>query len=115
MRGGAACGGSARQAHAAAAAGAGGALADQLDAGGLQRADQLHQGIDVAAHHAVARLHALDGRQGQAGQFGQLALVDAQQRAGGPHLAGGDHGVGPHHDVWDIIIQCETFFLTLQP
>ena len=85
------------QPHAAPAAGAGRALADQLDAGGVERADQLHQRIDVAADHAVARLHALDGRHRQAGQLGQLALVDAEQGPGGAQLGRRDH-------VWDIKI-----------
>ena len=57
----------------------------------LERPDQLHQRIDVAADHAVARLHALDRRNRQAAQIGELALIDAEKRAGGPKLTGGDH------------------------
>ena len=57
----------------------------------LQRADELHQRVDIAAHDAVACLHALDGRQGQAGQSGQPTLVDPQHRACGPHLPRSDH------------------------
>ncbi len=76
-----------RQAHAAAAPRADRAFRDQFDAGRMQRADQLHQRIDVAAHHAIARLHALDGRQGQAGQLGQLPLIDPAAWRGPPASA----------------------------
>ena len=58
-----------------------------------KRADQLHQRVHIAAHHAVARLHPLDGRQRQAGQLGQRPLVDPQQRPGGAHLCRGDHAL----------------------
>ena len=83
------------QPHAAPAAWAGRALADELDAGGIERADQFHQRIDIAADDAIARFHALDRRHRQARKFGQLALVDAEQGSGGPELRGGYHG-------WDI-------------
>ena len=58
----------------------------------VERGDELHQRIDIAADHAVARLHALDGRQRQPGRFSKLALVDAEKRAGRSELAGCDHG-----------------------
>src|SRR5262245_55864178 len=47
--------------HAAPAAGTCRAFADQLDPGGRQRLDELHQRIDVPSDHPVARFHALDG------------------------------------------------------
>jgi hypothetical protein len=46
-----------------------------------ERRDQLHQRLDVAAHHAVARFHALDGGQRQARGLRERALVDAGERA----------------------------------
>ena len=76
------------EAHAAAAVGAGSAFADQRQAGGFKRGDQLGQRIDGAADDAVAGLHALDGRHRQAGQFRQPPLVDAKQRAGRAKLSG---------------------------
>src|SRR6058998_135394 len=42
------------QSHPAAAARTGGAVADEFDAGGVERGDQLHQRIDIAADDAVA-------------------------------------------------------------
>ena len=54
--------------------------------------NQLHQRIDIAADHAVAGFHALDGRHRKVGQFGHLPLIDVQERARGPKLIGGDHG-----------------------
>ncbi len=63
--------------HTASAAGGGRAFADQLDAIGRKRIDQLHQRVDIAAHDAVARFHALNGWQRQAGNLRQLALVEA--------------------------------------
>jgi len=81
--------------HAAPAGGAGRAFGDELDAGGVERAGQLGQRIDIAADDAIARLHALDGRHRQAREIGELALVDAEQRPRRPELRGGYHG-------WDI-------------
>src|SRR5256885_8863725 len=51
------------QPDAAAAAVARRALVDELDPEAVKRGDQLHQRLDVAADHAVARFHALDRRQ----------------------------------------------------
>src|SRR5215470_4185094 len=79
------------QPHASPAAWAHGALADQLNAGGAKRIDELHQRIDIAADDAVARFHALDGRQRQARALGQRLLVDAQQGPGRPHLSASNH------------------------
>src|ERR1043166_5054160 len=79
------------QTHAAAAGLAYRALVDQLDAGAVQRGDQLHQRLDVAADHAVARLHALYGGQREARRLGERRLVEAGERACGTQLARGDH------------------------
>src|SRR6185437_2573373 len=76
------------QTHAAPAARTARALADQLDPGGAQRIHQLHQRIDIAAHDAIARLHALNGRHRQAGDLGKAALVDAEQSASRLNLPG---------------------------
>jgi hypothetical protein len=57
----------------------------------MQRADQLHQGVDIATDDAVGGLHPLDGGQRQAGQRGQRPLVDPQQSTGGAHLSSGYH------------------------
>ena len=63
--------------------------------------DRFHAGFgrswphasDVAAHHAVACFHALNGRKRKAGHVGQGALVDAQKGAGCAHLRGRDDGL----------------------
>src|SRR5690606_7715627 len=78
------------QPHAATATLADRALFDEFDARVVQRRDQLDQGIDVAAHGAFARFHALDGRQRQAGGLGEGPLIHAEQSAGGLDLCGGD-------------------------
>src|SRR5207237_716050 len=65
------------EAHAAAAGLARRAFVDELDARALERGDQLHQRLDVAADHAVARLHALDGGQREARRLGERRLVEA--------------------------------------
>src|SRR3954463_8279482 len=51
------------QADAAATRVARRALVDEIDAEAIERGDELHQGLDVAPDHPVARLHALDGGQ----------------------------------------------------
>jgi hypothetical protein len=48
------------QANTASACVAGGPLTNELDACGIEGADELHQGIDIAANHAFAGFHALD-------------------------------------------------------
>jgi hypothetical protein len=58
-----------------------------------------HQRIHVAADHTLACFHALDGRQRQPGRFSELALINAEERARGPELAGGDHRVDVRIDV----------------
>ena len=72
---------------------------DEFDAQRFEGADELHQRIHVAADHILARFHALDGRQRQPGRFGELALINAEERARGPELAGGDHRVDVRIDV----------------
>ena len=67
------------QADAAPALRAGGSLADEFHARAAQRLDQFHQRIDIAANDAVARFHALNGRYRKARQFGELALIDAEE------------------------------------
>jgi hypothetical protein len=47
--------------------------------------------VDVAANNATARFHALNGGQGQLGAFGQLNLVDAQERSGSSKLVCSNH------------------------
>src|SRR5579863_4252000 len=66
-------------------------VGDEDDAGRVERGDQLHERIDGAANDAVARLHPLDGRRGEAGEFRQLPLIDADEGACGAQLCGGDH------------------------
>lgn len=66
-------------------------LADQFDPGVVQRADHFHQAGDYAANIALAGLHSLDCRQGDAGHLGQGFLVDIEKGAGGTKLGRGDH------------------------
>ena len=74
-------------------------VGDELDAERIEGGDELHQRIDVAADHALARFHALDGRQRQPGRFSELALINAEKRARSPELAGGDHRADVRIDV----------------
>ena len=64
-----------------------GALSYQLDAGSVKGVCKFHLQIDVATDDPVAGLHALDGGHGEAEPFGQSALVEAEERSGGPHPA----------------------------
>ena len=91
------------QPHAAAAAVAGRVVGDELDAERVERRDKLHQRIDIAADHALAGFHALDGRQRQAGQFSKRALIDAEDCSGGAQLARSDHENSIRNDVFLII------------
>jgi hypothetical protein len=43
--------------------------------------------VDHAAHHPIARLHALDGGQRNARPLGKRLLIDASQRPRSPHLS----------------------------
>ena len=67
------------------------ALADELDAERVERADQLGEGIHITPDDAVTRLHALDGRRRQPGMVGQGLLVDAEEGPRGPKLRGSYH------------------------
>ena len=68
-----------------------GLRADERVVNLLKGLDHLGEGVDHSAHIPLARLHALDRRQRHAGKFGELALVDAGNRARGAHLSGCDH------------------------
>ena len=57
----------------------------------VERADQLGEGIDIAADDAVARLHALDGGDGEARLVGEAALVNAEKGPRGAKLRGSYH------------------------
>jgi len=82
-----------REPHAAATNAAGRPFGDQGYASMRQSLDYLHERIHVAADISVARLHSLDGGKGHAGGFRELTLIPAQQRTGGFHLSGANHGV----------------------
>ena len=71
------------QSHSAPAGVAHRAFGDQLDAGRIERSDQLHQRIDISAYDSLARLHALNCRNRQAGQFRERFLVDTEKRPRG--------------------------------
>ena len=64
-----------------------GVIADELDANTGERRDELHERVDVAADHVLARLHTLDRRHGQARQLGELSLVDTQEGTRRPQLS----------------------------
>ena len=59
-----------------------GALPDELDPGLLERRDELHERIHIAADDPVACFHALDRRDGEPGQLRELALIDSEQSPG---------------------------------
>src|ERR1700686_3564791 len=86
---------SARKAAAQATATAGTAcrvIGDEFDAQRVERGDELHQRVHVAADHAVTRFHALDGRQRESSGLSERALIDAEKRSGSFELASSDHG-----------------------
>src|SRR5581483_3987188 len=87
--------GSRLQPHAATAALAHGTLSDQLDARRVERLDQLHERIDIAADDAVACFHALDRGQRESGHLGQLALINSEQGARRPQLRRRNNGCRP--------------------
>ena len=49
------------------------------------------EGIDIGPDHAIAGLHALDGRHRKVRQIGRLPLIDIEERASGLELIGGNH------------------------
>jgi len=63
---------------------------NQFDAERIERRDELHQRIHVAANHAFTGLHALDGRQRKPSGFSELALVYPDESPRGPYLPGCD-------------------------
>jgi hypothetical protein len=67
------------------------ALCDELDAGCIQGGHELRERIDVAANDAVACLHALNGRERQSSELGQLSLVDSKQGSSASQLGGCNH------------------------
>src|SRR5258705_6675448 len=80
------------QPDAAAAGFARRALVDELDPKAVERGDQLHQRLHIAADYAVARFHALDRGQRKPRGLGERPLIDAGERPGGPQLSRRDHG-----------------------
>src|ERR1051326_751665 len=70
----------------AAAAAADSAIADEFDARGIEGFDELHQGIDIAADHALACFHALNRGNRQACQLGKLLLIQSRQGSGSAKL-----------------------------
>jgi hypothetical protein len=57
-----------------------GIIGDEFDAQGIERTDELHERVNIAPDHTLARFHALDSRQRQPGCFGKPALIDAKKR-----------------------------------
>lgn len=57
---------------------------DDLDPGGIKRGKQSHQRVHVTADHMTASFHALDCRNRNTCQLGQLALIDTEKSPGGP-------------------------------
>jgi hypothetical protein len=68
-------------------------VGDQLNAERLERPNELHQRIDVAANDAVAGFHALDGRQRQSSRFSERPLIDTEKGARRPELARCNHAI----------------------
>ena len=58
------------------------AVADEFEARSIESLDNLGQSINDAADVALARFHSLDSRQGDASQFRECLLIDAEQSAG---------------------------------
>jgi hypothetical protein len=72
---------------------------DQFDPRILQCGNQLHQRIDVPADDAVARFHALDGRNWKICKVGSLSLINVQERTGGPELVGRNHEMAASGEI----------------
>ena len=96
------------ESHAAASSHTRHARIYQLDACILKRGNQFHEGIDVAADHAVTGLHALDRRNRKVCQIGRLPLIDVQERAGGPELIGSNHEPGFSQSEASMITRYDT-------
>jgi hypothetical protein len=71
-------------------------FANQFDTGGFEGGHDLDQGVDIAADVAVARLHPLDRRQGNARALGERLLVQANQSASRAQLRRRQHGLNSH-------------------
>jgi len=56
-------------------------FANQNDASRIERADQLHERVDVAADDALARFHSLDRRDRESGLERELPLIDSRKGA----------------------------------
>src|SRR6516162_16654 len=80
------------------------AFADQFDARGRKRVDELHQRVDISPDDPLARFHALDGGQRKTRALGEFALIDLQQRACSPHLRSSYHVLDIRIDVLYIVI-----------
>jgi hypothetical protein len=70
-------------------------FADDLHAGPVQGLDHFGQRLDYAPDVAFARFHTLNSRKRYPRYFGQLTLIDAEQRPCGSQLEGGDQLVFP--------------------
>src|SRR5215471_17519622 len=80
------------------------AFADQFDARGRKRVDELHQRVDIAPDDPLARFHALDRGQRETRALGEFALIDLQQRPCGPHLRSSYHVLDIRIDILYIAI-----------
>jgi len=56
-------------------------IGDQFDTQGIERANELHEGIDIAPNDSLACLHALYGRKRQPRCFRELSLINLEERA----------------------------------
>jgi len=83
------------EAHTTALALAQGIVRDQLNAGDIERLDNLHQSLDDAADMALARLHPLNGRERNTRKISKPLLINAKERACRPHLCRSNH----HHTL----------------
>jgi hypothetical protein len=77
-------------------------VADEFNSQGIERRDELHQGIDIAADDTFARFHALNGRQGKTSRLSELALIDAEDGAASAQLASSNHGLDIRFDIQNI-------------
>src|SRR5436309_7225182 len=90
------------QSHTSSTLCADGAFVDELHTGGFERSDELHQRIHIAANHALACLHPLNGGERQPTGFCQRALVHSDERSSSPELCGADHVLSINIDLLSI-------------
>src|SRR5947209_7651700 len=76
------------ESHASTSGGTRNSGIDQFDPGMLERGNQLHERIDVTAHHAVTGFHSLDRGHRKVGQLSHLSLINVQERASSPTACG---------------------------